>query len=174
MSYITINEELRIQSCGIEDILREKESFVEPIEFPDTITVIYNPVTDTVIVNSDNKDFEFYTLLVDSYLAVGWEKRSEMRQHLKEISEIGFDGILDLLHKVARSREAAELKEQYAKELKIIGEQTAFWDQRDMLNVIDRVIEESGSSFMKLINAYDWGYIQGIRAERARRKKVTA
>nr|WP_295680321.1 hypothetical protein [uncultured Lachnoclostridium sp.]DAE03949.1 MAG TPA: hypothetical protein [Myoviridae sp. ct2cn10] len=61
------------------------------------------------------------------------------------------------------------LKKQYAKELNMIGNQTAFWQHKEFIGDLELITD--GSVLWKMLNAFDWGYIQGIRAERARRKK---
>lgn len=70
----------------------------------------------------------------------------------------------------ARKAELQSLKDKYKLELKMIGDQNDFYEQSYMLEIIEKVAE--GGTFWKLVHAFNWGYIQGKRAERARRKKV--
>lgn len=65
--------------------------------------------------------------------------------------------------------EREQLKKEYQKEFEMIGNQNAFMSQREILFAIDKV-NEYESEFMKILSSYNWGYIQGVKAERARKK----
>jgi predicted S18 family serine protease len=67
------------------------------------------------------------------------------------------------------SSEREQLKNKYQKEFEMIGNQNAFMSQREILFAIDKV-NEYESEFMKMISSYNWGYIQGVKAERSRKK----
>ncbi|MGF7145948.1 putative glycosyl hydrolase (DUF1957 family) [Anaerotaenia torta] len=69
-----------------------------------------------------------------------------------------------------RRNRRQEIRQQYATEFKLIDNSKAFWEQEDILKAINAT-DEYGGVFV-LTRAYNWGYIQGERAERARRKKV--
>ncbi|MDF2951743.1 MAG: hypothetical protein K0S18_1326 [Anaerocolumna sp.] len=88
MSYITVNEELRIKSCSIEDLSQEtKEMFVkqfngDPIE---SLTLFYDQEADTVVLNRDNKDYNLYELTAIAYLDPDNMDRASIRVKAKEL-----------------------------------------------------------------------------------------
>lgn len=61
------------------------------------------------------------------------------------------------------------LRDKYKCELKMMGKQMAFHSQLEVLDMINRTDLDP---IMKQVSSFNWGYIQGIKAERARRKKV--
>lgn len=80
-----------------------------------------------------------------------------------------------LILKAAKKEDEKEIREteirkQYEKEFMMIGTQKEFWNQRDIFEAIDIIDKES---LMKITSAFNWGYIQGKKTERARRKKVS-
>lgn len=102
MSYSMLNKELRIQSCSITDL--NPADFAEPLEDPETISIIYNPLKDTVILNNNHEDYEFYKVLVDSYLAVDGDKQSKMKEHTRNFSKNGFEETFCLLDQIYKTR----------------------------------------------------------------------
>ncbi len=64
-----------------------------------------------------------------------------------------------------------DTKQRFKEELMMIDRCCIPWlDNKDILKAIDVVNSEA---FWKVRESFTWGYIQGIRAERARRKKVS-
>lgn len=72
--------------------------------------------------------------------------------------------------KLELSNRKQEIEAQYSEEFRILGHQNAFWKQKEMLESIN---DYEDDPCLRLVDTYNWGYIQGIRAERARRKKVS-
>lgn len=77
---------------------------------------------------------------------------------------------------VVKKRKAEEkeislkaLQDKYKKELKMIEQHCFPVSDFDM---IDAIRARNESQFVTSCNVFTWGYIQGKRAERARRKKV--
>jgi hypothetical protein len=159
--YTTINEELRIQSCGIEDILLEE---------PKSITVTYDQETDNVIINQNHPDYDIIQPLTIKYLRSDFSQQKSIRENAERIAGDKIKGVFHLLDQVMQIREQSILQKRISDNLHIIGQQTAFHDEYDMINAI---CEDNGSNdFWTAALGYSWGYIQGIRSERARRKKV--
>ncbi|HHV09762.1 MAG TPA: hypothetical protein GXX75_05745 [Clostridiales bacterium] len=163
MSYSIVNEELRIQSCSIEDLV-DKE-----IEDPATVSLFYDPSEDMLILNSNREDADVYLMISRIYLKADKSRRPEIRKDVESTMK-SLSTTLDLLDKVIWMREQNARFEQLERNFSMIGRQKAFYDQMDMIYAIDDFEHEST---FKLIDAYNWGYIQGVKAERARRKKVS-
>lgn len=72
--------------------------------------------------------------------------------------------------KIELSNRKCEIGQQYEKEFKMIENQNVYITQKHILDAI-KVYEES--PYMRLVSSFHWGYIQGKRAERARRKQVS-
>lgn len=98
MSYIIVNEELRILTCNIDDLEKEYDDAA-------TITMIYDPITDRVTLNGDNKDYELYKIMAETFLTVDAEERYSLQEKSKEITKHSFDETFDLLEEVIRRRE---------------------------------------------------------------------
>lgn len=74
------------------------------------------------------------------------------------------------IEKEKRDAELQAFQDKYKSELLMIDRCFIPWfDNKDMLKVIDVVNDKA---LWKIREAFTWGYIQGKRAERARRKKV--
>lgn len=73
---------------------------------------------------------------------------------------------------IAEEKEAklSALCNKYKNELQIIGGQHFPVNEFDML---DAIRATNRGQFLSLCDTYNWGYIQGKRSERARRKKVS-
>lgn len=68
-----------------------------------------------------------------------------------------------------RDSKIKELKQQYKSELHILYNQPLPLNQLDLLYAIEDIED---SKAITLCNVYLWGYIQGKRDERARRKNI--
>lgn len=71
--------------------------------------------------------------------------------------------------KLKKEEKNNQIKQQFKKELKLVGEQSLPLEQLELIYAIQD-IEECNS--MMLCKVYLWGYIQGKRHERSRRKKA--
>lgn len=67
------------------------------------------------------------------------------------------------------AEKSKRLEEQYRNELFILNRHA---NPHVNIGLLKAIRFKYGEGTMALINLFDWGYIQGIRAERARRKKV--
>jgi hypothetical protein len=90
------------------------------------------------------------------------------------LNDTGVDKAYELLNNLITNHEylqitPEQLKQQYENDLKIIANQLIPTKHLDLLFAIKYLYR---SNSMMLSNVYSWGYIQGKRDERARRKKV--
>ena len=173
MSYKIVNEELRIQSCNIEDLSEEtKKLFVEQFEDApiEILTLFYNPVTDIVILNRDNKGYELYEFAAVTYL----EGDSELRAAMKEQAKGILDSTIELLEKVVSRREQLKIDKEAEKLIRLLGKQSMniYINNIEMLEAFRRINKKANNSFLAYYNTFMYGYIQGIRSERARKKRV--
>lgn len=134
------------------------------------ITMIYDHINNQIILNSEHNNYDANVVLVDAYL----KANSTQRERLKAIG-IFLDEIalLDKVIKIQSERTENKIKrleQQHAKEFKMIGEETSFWNHLDFICDIQK---SNDYPEMAAINIFNWGYIQGKRAERARRKKAS-
>lgn len=108
------------------------------------------------------------------YIKVSYEGLLQELEEIEQQNEIEYKEKQKLMQQKEKEMEdeIEQLEEKYKHELKMIGNQTAFYDQREMIDVIKKVTK--ASDYWKMIQSFNWGYVQGIRAERARRKKVQA
>jgi len=135
MSYSVVNEELRIQSCSIEDL--NPEQFAVSLEDPETITVVYDPIADLVILNRENKDYELYEIAAITFLSVDSHTRYDIARQTNSLMK----ETNDLLVKIADHREKLQKDEEAKKIRKILGEQPIeiFSDNIDILRAIRRI-----------------------------------
>ncbi len=171
MSYMVINEELRIQSCSIADLSQDqKEDISADLQAGiEELSMIYDPVTDTIILNQDHENFELYKLAAETFMKASSKRRSSI------MSKIGCygDDTNDMLDQIARRRERLQQEKQAREIRRILGEHPIdpYLKNVDMLGVIKQMHPDR----YPIWDEYDtfmYGYIQGIRAERVRRKKV--
>jgi len=178
MSYKIIDEDLRIRSCSIDDLDQEtKDLFVKQFNGDriETLTFFYDQRNDILILNHDSKDYDLFELTVTTYLEAKEETRKYIKESAKElVSGNGYEESFSLLDNIVMKRERLN-ENKKAKEIKYILDQQCmevFTENRDNLKALER-IEEPGD-YMHTYNAFMYGYIQGIRSERARRKRGQA
>ncbi len=87
MSYATINDKLRLMSCSISDMSQEvRKDYIE--QFKDdhfeNMSFFYLAGKDTIVLNKDHSDYEFYVFLVENYLEFDEEKRNILREQSPE------------------------------------------------------------------------------------------
>jgi len=162
-----------MKSLTIEEMAQRHD--VEALGNLKTLTLFYDPQTDEVIVNKDNKDYDLYELTANTYLTVDTSKRKALRKQAEEILGKGYEETLDLLDAVIRRREKLKYDKEAMELRRILGNQAMepYSSDLDMLRALRRVDEQhNNDGFFNDYNPFMYGYIQGIRSERARRKKV--
>lgn len=176
MSCITINQELRIMSCNLEDLSEGvKKSFEEqfkgvPIE---TLTLFYEPVTDAVILNRDNQYCDLYKTIALEYLQIDCDRRAAA---LEEQPGDTLKETMDLLEHVARRRERLKIENEAKQIMEVLGNQRIepYAKSFDILRAFRDIDRDNDTEYFSDYNPFVYGYIQGQRAERARRKAVRA
>lgn len=172
MNFTVINKELDIQACSLKEMSQDVMDQFAAEYVGDNINILvsfYNPNTDTIVLNADNEYFELYKALVPAYMECKKETRAEARKETPE----EFNDTLDFLENIATRRE--EMKA--ALELKrLLGKQSLniYYEALDMLQalkLVDSTHSEPQSNSFSEYNAFMYGYISGIRADRARRKR---
>ncbi|MFA9376197.1 MAG: hypothetical protein ACERKZ_05510 [Lachnotalea sp.] len=170
MSYLMVNEELNIMSCGIEDLTeKRKNDLIKQFQGSriETLTMFYNDGDDILILNRDNIRFEFYKKLAVKYLGADEEGRIIINN--KFIGKA--DEELELLYDVMLYRKHIQTTKEAKKIQKILGKQNiAIYDHNYEMIFSLLKINCNENGFFAFFDVFMYGYIQGIRSERARRK----
>ena len=166
-----VNEELRIAAINIADLTLEYVSaFLRQWNDDSKIgslTLYYDRKEDYLVLNRDNEHYEIYLELAEALLGpVADTERG--RELLKEFP-YSIREAVEVLKDCRQSRKAE-------KELKILSHQpcTGFENIR-VRKVLEGIAQRDCSQQDLLIHeVYNYGIIQGKRAERARRKARAA
>lgn len=152
------------KTMTIEEI--SKRPGAKQLEDVQTITMLYDSTNDEIILNSEHYNYEAILLLAEAYLEASPKKRERFKAANILPDEI------KLLDEVVQTRslkeEAEKFRQQHSKEFKMIGSETAFWNHIDF---IDEMRKFAIYPEMAAVDIFNWGYIQGKKAERARRRK---
>lgn len=176
MSYQLINKELGIYSCSIEDATGEwygiyTDTWYEGFKLND-LKIYYNPKTDRITLIKDSKLFESYKKITESYLELNYADRENC---YKESNTESIKGLFRVLDAALKHREKQKKEEQLnikLKEIKgLLGKQydTPYCLFEEITSIYDDRPE--GSKSLSLIDVYNYGFIQGKRAERAKKKQ---
>ncbi len=162
MSYEMISKELKIEACNIEDLtLEQVKGFLNLWNNNSSISTLtlFLKKDGTVVLNKDNKKYEFYKDLCCKFLGSNNKEREMLKREVKEcaMETIGtLENALELRH----TEEIFEiLKYNFAKVDDI---------SYDLLKKIYKYNERGA---MGLFKVFTLGYIEGKRAERARKLK---
>jgi len=157
-------ENFMLRSMTIEEISKRPNA----IRLGDiqTITMFYDPVNDEIILNSEHHNYDAILLLAEAYLEASPKKRERFKATNILPDEI------KLLDEVIQTRslkeESEKFRQQYSKEFKMIGSETAFWEHIDFIDDMRKFAKYPEIAGVDIFNR---GYIQGKRAERASRRK---
>lgn len=157
MKYEMINEELRIARCSLADLtLEQVKHFLgqwEPGSNIGNLILFYEKEDDVIVLNSSNKNYQYYKDIVEAYLEFDEDTRQKM-----EVPK-GARETLRVLDRAIEQRELIEvldiLKYSYISEVP--------------LEVIQSIFQEYDSGLIGLCQVFIYGVIEGKRAERARR-----
>lgn len=162
MSYEIINEELKIAACNIGDLtLGMTQAILK--NWPDGISIEELTLfTDNVSgYLTLNKEFKYYDLLLSTagkYLIADVEERKEIRDKAPECLKSSIAVIQKFRVEKIISREISHASRGYI-------------CNRDR-RIINEITDRETSEYMKVINAFRYGMMQGKRAERAKKKKT--
>jgi hypothetical protein len=96
MSYLLVNDDLRILSCSADDIHHEDT---------ESISVLYNFSTDQVFINREHPDHDIIQPIVIKYLRSDLCKKQDIRYKAGIIAGNKLNEIFDVLDKVIAIRE---------------------------------------------------------------------
>lgn len=161
MSYEVIDKELKIEACNIGDLTLDKvQSFLKLWGDNSSIATLtlFLKKDGTVVLNKDNKEYEFYKELSCKYLGSNDEKREIFKEKVPEC----YRETLNTLEGALKTRETNKL-------FRVLEYNFADVDNVSF-GTLKKIFEDYGSGAMGFFKIFTLGYIHGKRAERARRK----
>jgi hypothetical protein len=176
MSYEIINENLGVYSCNVSDLtLEQTKHFLELWNDGSTIgsVTVFFDNTGRIVLNKDHKKFEAYREITVDYLILPTDQRELLRDSMKAKKAKSIIEVLNVLdsaliyrHKITEDKAKVESFEPIKK---ILGHSYVPCDKE--LDMIDMIYTNSYDRYMARLDLYNYAFIQGKRAERARRKK---
>ena len=168
MNYKLVNEELRIFSCSVSDLtMQQAASFLEQWGRDAKIgqlTLFYEKETDSLVLNRDNKNYKEYLEIAEIYLELD-DKKSE--EFLECVSE-GTKETIESLQRCKQRRKALQM-------LNILGYQyvsgCSGTEEYAVFKELKEKNKNENSLFFLLSNVFNYGFIKGKRAERAKKRK---
>lgn len=162
MKYQVINEELKIASCHIADLtMKQTDSFLKLWGENASIgqlTLFYDKESGYVVLNQDNKNYEYYKDVATLFLTTDKLK-------LHELMENAPKGVLDTMEALSRVLDirTATTEIERAQATKLME----FTNNAVIGEIVNRYRFNATEG---IITAFSYGVMQGKRAERARRK----
>ena len=160
--YEVINKELGIKACGLADLTAQQMSnFLGQWEDGATIgtlTLFFEDETGAVVLNKDNKNYEFYVELAEGYLGASEENRRELREKCPE----SIRETMNVLERCLRVRVVS--KEIFR------AEQTSVPCDLS-IKVLQEMYNRSNHPLAGMLNAFKYGVTQGKRLERAKKRQ---
>lgn len=161
--YEVINAELGIKACGLADLTGEQlSSFLNQWEKGATIgslTLFFEQNTGDLVLNKDNENYKTYLEIAESYLSLPADRRAEA----KACCPAGFEETMTVLENCAQIRRVR--KEIYrAKRIPVPDDESA--------NILQEIYKRDTYSLFAVVNAFNYGIMQGKRMERAKKKKI--
>lgn len=177
MSCKTINEELRIYSCNKEDVENEwmnirTDTYHANYDI-NTLNIFYNPETDKLTLVEDTEYFESLKHITENYMTFSNEQRDEFHKvHIPKSME-SFLNVLKATVDIREKRNSREKIQEKVQQLRKITSHGNY--SYDVFNEIACLYDsyDSGSkNSIALLAIYNYGVIQGKRAERAKKKSM--
>lgn len=160
-----LNKELRIAGIHIADLTLDYiESFLK--QWNDgssigTLTLYYDRAHDYIVINLDRRDHNKILSFVEIYMQLPDQKREEYKSEAESLS-----GECSVLDDCISRRNSSEM-------IRIAGEmivrESGKVRKMDLFGNIRRRYKDD---YFKMNTAFNCGYMQGIRDERARRKSA--
>lgn len=165
MEFRMIDEELRIASCCIADLTMEQvahflKNWDEGTSIG-TLTMFYDDKEDLIVLNRDCSSFRLYCDIACIYLKASEEDKLRIAEIVRE----GDKESLALLDAVMDFRKNREI-------LRILDEQHIDHEYGINLSLVNAIMNKygSGGNLSIVLKSFYYGFMQGKRAERARRK----
>lgn len=163
MKYKDIDEKKGISCCRLNDLIT-KQVAVSPERESTVISsliLFYDPEGQKIVLNRDNPNYNLYLTLAEKYLVASPEKRRELAEKIKS----------EDLKEAIRILDVAIEERESAKILSIIDKMPAFAKEYGLnVRVLATLWRKNPDPLICLHQAFAYGFIQGKRMERARRK----
>lgn len=164
--YEIIDESLKLASCGINDLtLKQASHFLSQWEDGaelGTLTLFFDSDDGYLVLNKDNKQYEFYLELVKAYLVASEEEQEKYRKKFSSRLEQTLD-VIDNFREYSRIQS----------DLRMIKHQDyAIFSNNTIKNVLYSLEKQQIPTCFLMSQAYSYGVMNGKRIERARRKAV--
>lgn len=176
MSCKIINKDFNLFSCNKKDVENEwmdVRTYTYHADYDiETLMIFYNPQTDKLTLVEEAECFEELKVIAEEYLTLDCNQRNEL--HINHIpkSIVGFMNVLKATVDMREKRRRREETQERIKSLRKILEQQ-YGLPCSEVNIIFGLYDEHGpgSKSLGLIDIYNYGVIQGKRAERAKKQK---
>lgn len=144
-----LDKENRVAGVHVADLPEEMQQ--------ENITMFYDPEADYVVINLDRDHSDRLTVLASIYLQAAAAHREAFRKQTKAFAE------------ECRVLDTCLLYREIAEMLRISGEMiTGGLDLNGKVKLYTDIRKLHNDDFLRMDTAYNCGYIQGVRHERAR------
>lgn len=161
--YKIIDENLRIASCSIGDLTSQMVSgFLAQWEDGaeiGSLTMFFDRRKGRLVLNADNKNYDFYLKLARKYLEADEDTANEIRKKAPG----SYDETMEILDSFRRYRSIAG-------EMEIIGHHGLVYGDSPHGKILQAIMDKCSAPVFQVSMAYRYGVICGKREERARRK----
>lgn len=164
--YKIIDEKLHLASCSIADLtIQQVTSFLEQWEHGAHIgglTLFFDATENLVVLNRDNKNYATYLSIAQEYLKADSEDREKFADEAP-------DGLKETIQVLEHASQHIRMQNKY----KIIASHhPVVMADSEAGKFIDFLLKRhSDLPVIAMSCIYNYGVIQGKRAERARRKR---
>lgn len=164
MSYEIIDEDLKLEACGIGDLTAEQVNYFLGLWEKDcplsTLTIFREG--GALVLNKDNKHYGIYKDCTIEYMRLDEQQRKELKKDAPE----SIKEVFNIIDEAIEIRETAEL-------VRIVGCHPIETSKKAEHACFSQWVYKYGTENILFIChlAYTLGQIQGKRFERARRKR---
>ena len=169
--YEVINEELKLESCGIGDLTMDVVSGMlkqwDDGSSISTLTLFYLPKRDTVVLNRDHKRYETYREFAEAYLMCEEREREKIRSKFKNDEKNGMREVIDVLDGALNHR-------KNGKELFVLKHQPMNGDDDGLsISMLQEIANSTENHYISMYKAFQYGVMQGKRLERNKKRQST-
>lgn len=160
--YEIIDESLKINACNISDLtLKQVQQFLGCWNDSSSISklTLFAENDGTIVLNKDSRDYDFYRKLAKSYISSTLERRKE----IKARCDIALEETFAVMDAALRQRRTM-------REMEILGRHKM--PDAEYVEMIDCIIKKRGAGVLGAIQVFTYGFMQGKRVERARKKRM--
>lgn len=174
MAFEVIDKKLRIYSCSIGDLTVDQAvsmlALWEKGAQISSLTCFYDASRCGIVLNRDNRDFDMYCKMAKAYLGADEKKRNRLDKKLHGFSN---KSVLEVLQVFKHALSHREIDMELFILRNFDFDEAGFY----MHPEIRKRIKEKNKGDVNfgmdscILEGYEYGFIQGKRAERARRKR---